>query len=301
VAILIDPPRWPAHGTVFSHLVSDTSLEELHAFAAVAGIPARAFDHDHYDVAMRRYRDLVALGAEEVSANNLIRRLVASGLRVRTAERTRKRHEVIPWLERAWRELLPDQHWLGEELLLRWAEPHRHYHDVRHLGQCLDALNRIETEEPVADAVRLAAWFHDAVYDGNPGVDEEASAELAEQLLPQAGIGAATVEEVARLVRLTVEHAPEPHDRAGAQLIDADLSILAESRARYDYYVREVRLDFEHVADDDFRRGRLAALEHLLRLEPLFHTSTGRRLWAEAARHNLEAERRRWWNHPAAG
>ncbi|MFZ1411932.1 MAG: DUF4031 domain-containing protein, partial [Micropruina sp.] len=271
MAILIDPPRWPAHGTVFSHLVSDTSLEELHAFAAAAGVPTRAFDHDHYDVAMRRYDDLVARGAEEVSANNLVRRLVASGLRVRASARTRKRHEVIPWLERAWATLLPDQHWLGEELLLRWAEPHRHYHDVRHLGQCLDALNIIAADEPVTDAVRLAAWFHDAVYDGNPGVDEEASAELAEQLLPQAGIEDSTVAEVARLVRLTVQHAPEPDDRTGAQLIDADLSILAESRARYDYYVREVRLDYEHVPDDDFRRGRLAVLDHLLGLEPLFH------------------------------
>ena len=56
--IYIDPPRWPAHNTVFSHLVSDTSLAELHSFAADAGIAFRAFDLDHYDVPARRYRDL---------------------------------------------------------------------------------------------------------------------------------------------------------------------------------------------------------------------------------------------------
>lgn len=83
MAILIDPPTWPAHGTVFSHLVSDDSFEELHAFAARAGVPERAFDQDHYDVPIRRYDDLVALGAEPVRSKELVQRLIAAGLRRR--------------------------------------------------------------------------------------------------------------------------------------------------------------------------------------------------------------------------
>jgi hypothetical protein len=82
VTVLIDPPRWPAHGRLWSHLVSDTSLAELHAFAAAAGIPHRAFDLDHYDVPDLRYADLVLAGAQEVSGKELLRRLVVSGLRV---------------------------------------------------------------------------------------------------------------------------------------------------------------------------------------------------------------------------
>ena len=82
MALLIDPPRWPAHGRLWSHLVSDTSLEELHTFALAAGIPPRAFDRDHYDVPESSYRQLVAAGACEVEAKELLRRLVASGLRV---------------------------------------------------------------------------------------------------------------------------------------------------------------------------------------------------------------------------
>jgi hypothetical protein len=62
--ILIDLPRWPAHDTLWSHLVSDSSLEELHEFAARAGIPRRGFDRDHYDVPEHRYAELVAAGAE---------------------------------------------------------------------------------------------------------------------------------------------------------------------------------------------------------------------------------------------
>lgn len=85
--ILIDPPLWPRHGTVWGHLVSDASLEELHAFARRAGIPERAFDLDHYDYPTDRRDALVALGALEVSTRELVRRLRASGLRITAAER----------------------------------------------------------------------------------------------------------------------------------------------------------------------------------------------------------------------
>ncbi len=83
MAILIDPPVWPAHGTLFCHLVSDESYEALHDFAAAAGISQRAFDLDHYDVPMHFYDNLVALGAVPVRSQELVRRLIASGLRRR--------------------------------------------------------------------------------------------------------------------------------------------------------------------------------------------------------------------------
>lgn len=81
MTVLIDPPRWPAHGRLWAHLVSDSSLGELHAFAAAAEIPERGFDHDHYDVPADRYPDLVAAGALPVDSRELLARLQASGLR----------------------------------------------------------------------------------------------------------------------------------------------------------------------------------------------------------------------------
>lgn len=89
MTVLLDPPVWPRHGTVWSHLVSDESYDELHAFARRAGLPARAFDLDHYDVPENRYVDLLALGAEPVDGHELIRRLLRSGLRVRARDRGR--------------------------------------------------------------------------------------------------------------------------------------------------------------------------------------------------------------------
>ena len=87
VTILIDDPRWPAHGRLWAHLVSDSDLEELHAFAAANGIPRRGFDRDHYDVPDEAHARLVAAGAEHVDGHELVRRLIASGLRVTARER----------------------------------------------------------------------------------------------------------------------------------------------------------------------------------------------------------------------
>ena len=85
--VLIDQPIWPAHNMLWAHLVSDESLDELHAFAAAAGIPRRGFDHDHYDVPDYRYDDLVAMGAKPVTVRQLVERLRDSGLRVTQREK----------------------------------------------------------------------------------------------------------------------------------------------------------------------------------------------------------------------
>ncbi|WP_431277259.1 DUF4031 domain-containing protein [Leifsonia poae] len=90
MTVLIDPPAWPAHGMLWSHLVSDDSLDELHAFAEANGIAPRAFDLDHYDVPDRRHDELVAAGATPVSGKELVRRLRASGLRIKARDRVRK-------------------------------------------------------------------------------------------------------------------------------------------------------------------------------------------------------------------
>lgn len=82
VAILIDPPMWPAHGRLWSHLISDSDLEELHAFAQGLGIPRRAFQGDHYDIPAERHTGVVAAGARPVGSRELLRALQSSGLRM---------------------------------------------------------------------------------------------------------------------------------------------------------------------------------------------------------------------------
>ena len=297
MALLVDTPRWPAHGTLWAHLVSDSSLEELHAFARAHGVPARAFDLDHYDVPAARVPELVAAGARAVGGRELLVRLRASGLRVRGADRPaeaarRRRADLADRWDRIDHDA-PAQRWraLGAALLGRWEEPHREYHDVAHLADVLAHLDQLGADgEAVPRAVVLAAWFHDAVYDGEPGRDEERSADLAGRSLGDVGLPAAEVAEVVRLVRLTATHAPAATDRAGAALCDADLAVLAAPPARYAAYAAAVRREYAHVGDDDFRRGRAAVLRALLDHDPLFATAAGRERWEARARENVAAE-----------
>ncbi|MFG2286328.1 DUF4031 domain-containing protein [Streptomyces sp. NPDC048595] len=81
MAVYIDRPIWPGHGRMWSHLVSDESFDELHAFAARLGVPRRAFERDHYDLPAERYDDAVRAGAVQVGSKELLRRLTAAGLR----------------------------------------------------------------------------------------------------------------------------------------------------------------------------------------------------------------------------
>ncbi|MFF4711222.1 DUF4031 domain-containing protein [Streptomyces eurythermus] len=90
MTLYVDPPAWPGHGRLWSHLVSDASYDELHAFAARLGLPRRAFDGDHYDLPEHRYADAVAAGAVEVGSRDVVRLLWESGLRRR--KRPRARH-----------------------------------------------------------------------------------------------------------------------------------------------------------------------------------------------------------------
>jgi predicted metal-dependent HD superfamily phosphohydrolase len=287
MAIYLDPPLWPAHDTHFSHLISDVSLEELHSFASAAGIPERAFDDDHYDVPERRYNDLVSAGAIPVEARVLVRKLIGCGLRI--PARQRSKALKVPLLHR-WESIMPGHDALFLDLFDRWGEEHRKYHGRTHLLAVLEALDLLCEPADAPRTVQLAAWFHDAVYRGAAGQDEEDSARLAEERLAQAGLPGADVEEVARLVRLTSDHRPEPGDDDGALLCDADLSVLGGEPEPYARYVAAVREDYAHIGDADFAAGRTAVVRQLLDLDPLFHSERARELWLHAARRNLQGE-----------
>ena len=176
---------------------------------------------------------------------------------------------------------------LRAALLAAYADPSRGYHDSLHLAEVLARLDELGgagvSFDPTVTA--LAAWFHDAVYDGERDA-EERSAVWAEQALADTAYAA----EVARLVRLTETHDPGPDDLGGQALCDADLAILASPRERYDAYVTGVRRDHAHLSDTDFAFGRAAVLRDLVARERLFHTSYGRAAWESAARANVERE-----------
>jgi len=185
---------------------------------------------------------------------------------------------------------LPTAAALKDELLAAYADPSRHYHDTRHLSEVLARVDELRAAGVGFDplTVVLAAWFHDAVYDGERDA-EERSAAWAEDALPPY-VSPEVVAEVARLVRLTEFHEPADDDPAGCVLSDADLAILASGRERYDEYAAAVRVEYSHLTDREFRAGRAQVLRSLLDKESLFHTSYACERWEAPARANLERE-----------
>lgn len=193
---------------------------------------------------------------------------------------------------------LIDRHWpldthsgIARQLFRLYDAPGRWYHDARHLAEVLDRVDVLLDQDnaPDPDAILVAAWFHDAVYDP-AGDNEERSAALAERVLGPTPLSRSTLGEVARLVRLTATHDPDERDTAGAILCDADLAILAADEPRYGEYVTGVRREYAHVAHEDFVRGRAAVLRRLVDRAHLFHTSYARAHWEEPARRNVAAE-----------
>ena len=195
-------------------------------------------------------------------------------------------------LLRRWADVLPNHPEIGEDLLRRYAEPHRRYHTTRHLADVLDRIDELASGSEDLFLVRLAAWFHDAVYAVPPGQisNEEASARLAIRTLARVGLEQEDLTQVARLVRLTETHVPGTRDPEGELLCDADLAILAAEPAAYDHYVEQIREEYARVPEEQFLAGRLDVLTSLADRE-LFRTGKGRRLVA-AARANLEREMR---------
>lgn len=188
-----------------------------------------------------------------------------------------------------WNSTLPRQQELGENLITRYSEPHRRYHTTKHLQQVLTMIDRLADDHDIF-LVRLAAWFHDAVYAIPPGQvsNEEASARLALRELSRVGLEQEDLNQVARLVRMTETHVPGPRDPEGELLCDADLAILASDPSDYADYVAAVREEYAQLPEEEFLAGRLAVLTELADRE-IFRTAKGRQL-TDAARVNLTAE-----------
>jgi predicted metal-dependent HD superfamily phosphohydrolase len=177
-----------------------------------------------------------------------------------------------------------------DELLAAYADPERGYHDTTHLTEVLARVDELAAAGVAFEhlPVRLAAWFHDAVYDGERDA-EERSAAWAEDALPGL-VDDAVVTEVVRLVRLTESHRPDDDDVNGCVLSDADLGILAAPVERYAVYVSDVRAEYAHLDDETFAAGRRAVLTDLVAKPRLFHTAYALERWEDAARANVAAE-----------
>jgi len=176
-----------------------------------------------------------------------------------------------------------------ERLCAAWASPGRYYHTLDHLAAVLSWLDD-PADMRAPWVVRLAAWFHDAVYDPRAADNEDRSAELARAGCAAMAWSVQRGEEVARLVLLTRTHRTEPDDVDGQQLLDADLAVLGSAPDVYDRYAEAIRREYAWVADDTFRQGRARVLQSFLDRPRLFFRPAMFDRFETSARQNLRRE-----------
>jgi predicted metal-dependent HD superfamily phosphohydrolase len=177
--------------------------------------------------------------------------------------------------------------WFGR-LERAYREPSRHHHTLEHIEAMLNDIDRWGTGVRDSAALRLAAWFHDAVYDPRRSDNERKSADLAAKALSEFTLPLARNEQVRSMVLCTRDHCCDVPD--GRILVDADLAILASPPERYHAYATAVRQEYAFVSEDDYRAGRLGVLMGFLRRPHIFLTAHGRLELEEAARANLARE-----------
>jgi predicted metal-dependent HD superfamily phosphohydrolase len=185
---------------------------------------------------------------------------------------------------------------VGADLLARWSEPTRRYHTTTHLVEMFWALEELEERGEIDDrqgsVARLAAWFHDAIYDPStsPGSNEADSAALARKSLRSLSVGDDDVDAIDRLVRLTARHDTDAGQPLDAAFHDTDLWILSAAQERFDGYCEQVRQEYAHVPDARYRAGRAAILGPLLHRDRIYRTPHAMRSWETPARINLGRE-----------
>lgn len=197
------------------------------------------------------------------------------------------------------------QHWLNlwglisarsegliwyERLCNAYGEAPRHYHNLQHLTECLMALDQAKRSQsiPSAEAIEVALWFHDAVYDPQAGDNEERSAQLAEEVLSEALVAPSLIECVSHLIMTT-----KTHDAFGeteqAWISDIDLSIFGQSPERFAQYESQIRQEYQWVSDAIYIPKRIEILMGFLKRPRLYLTSYFHQRLDTQARHNLNA------------
>ena len=167
---------------------------------------------------------------------------------------------------------------LHAELMTAWSDPHRHYHDQRHLGECLALWTRWRAHSPRASEVAIALWFHDAIYDPPAGSNELNSAAWAARSLLRAGADSDTAQRVHDLVMTTQHGATQEMAPAASGsspdarlLVYIDLSILGSPAERFERYDQDVRKEYAWVPGLRYQEPRAQVLQGFLDRPRLYH------------------------------
>jgi predicted metal-dependent HD superfamily phosphohydrolase len=175
---------------------------------------------------------------------------------------------------------------LHRKLVQCWSESHRHYHTLQHLRECFELLESMQLPEEQAAQLAVSLWFHDAFYDPKRDDNEARSAEWAKRELLAAGASQSMAQRVHDMIMATVRHQRQGDD-VMQLMVDIDLSIFAAETARWDESDEQIRREYAHVPEDEWRVARRRVLEGFLNRERLFGSARFHASHEERARQNL--------------
>ena len=175
---------------------------------------------------------------------------------------------------------------LHKRLVACWSEDHRHYHTLQHLRECFEHLTGLALDEKQAAEVAVALWFHDAYYDPARADNEQRSADWARDEALAAGVPPETAQRLHRMIMATVDHGPQD-DPLMQALVDIDMSILGTGQARFDESDEQLRREYAHVPEAEWRVARRRVLENFLGREKLYGSQGFRVRFEDRARENL--------------
>ncbi len=191
------------------------------------------------------------------------------------------------WLS-LWEELQASSHPLAafSQLVAHYTEPHRAYHNLKHIDHCLRELDEVRALSSNAALIELAIWFHDVIYDPRSKENEEQSAQIASNVLTAAKLDG-MIKPLCNLILATKHnrHATDPDQQI---LIDIDLSILGQPSPAFSEYEKSIRQEYSWVPENDFRTARAKILRSFLDRTTIFSTATFQKKYESTARKNLE-------------
>ncbi len=177
-----------------------------------------------------------------------------------------------------------------EELIALYAAPNRAYHNLSHIDWLLEEARGFRASLQHYDAVRMAIWFHDAIYETSRSDNEERSADLAERSLTALGAEAEIAALVRAMIVATKTHTADKLPEDGSLFLDLDLSILGSDEAVYEKYARAIRKEYAWVPALIYKRKRRKVLESFLDRKRIFFTDAIFEARESQARRNIQQE-----------
>lgn len=169
-----------------------------------------------------------------------------------------------------------------------YSTPNRYYHTLQHIHSVLNTIDTLKTYVQDLSCLRLAAWFHDIVYDTHAQDNEEKSADYAGDMLKMVAIPDSNIAKVKNLILCTKNHQADDID--SQVLLDADLAILAANPVEYQKYAQAIRQEYAWVSEREYIKGRSKVLEHFSQRQSIYFTPLMLESAEELARFNMKTE-----------